>query len=44
METMIAFVSNRGDHSFIGIYRLNTKTVDFVETSLDNDTYPVWSA
>ncbi|HEV8504041.1 MAG TPA: prolyl oligopeptidase family serine peptidase [Chitinophagaceae bacterium] len=40
---MIAFVSNRGDHSFIGIYRFLTKTVDFVETSMDNDTYPVWS-
>ena len=41
---MIAFVSNRGDHSFIGVYRFSTKTVDFVETSLDNDIYPVWSA
>jgi dipeptidyl aminopeptidase/acylaminoacyl peptidase len=40
---MIAFTSNRGDHSFIGIYYLNTKTVNFVETSMDNDTYPVWS-
>jgi dipeptidyl aminopeptidase/acylaminoacyl peptidase len=40
---MIAFVSNRGDHAFIGIYRFTTKTVDFIETSLDNDTYPVWS-
>ena len=41
--TMIAFTSDRGDHSFIGIYHLNTKTVSFVETSMDNDTYPVWS-
>jgi len=41
--SMIAFVSNRGDHSFIGIYRFTTKTVDFIETSMDNDTYPVWS-
>ena len=41
--SMIAFVSNRGDHSFVGIYNFNTKNVDFVETSIDNDTYPVWS-
>ena len=41
--SMLAFVSNRGDHSFIGIYHFNTKKADFVETSIDNDTYPVWS-
>lgn len=40
---MISFVSNRGNHSFIGIYHFSAKTVDFIETSLDNDTYPVWS-
>ena len=39
----IAFVSNRDDHSFIGIYRFPAKTVDFIETSFDNDTYPAWS-
>ncbi|MCY7409605.1 MAG: hypothetical protein LH473_04975, partial [Chitinophagales bacterium] len=33
----IAFVSNRGDHSFIGVYQLDTKTVQFVETSIDLD-------
>jgi Tol biopolymer transport system component len=40
---MIAFISRPGDHSFVGIYRLVTKTVDFIETSMDNDTYPAWS-
>src|SRR6187455_22913 len=35
--TMIAFTSNRGDHSFIGIYHLTTKNVSFAETSMDND-------
>jgi dipeptidyl aminopeptidase/acylaminoacyl peptidase len=40
--TMIAFTSNRGDHSFIGIYHSDTKNVSFVETSMDNDTYPTW--
>ena len=41
--TMIAFTSNRGDHSFIGVYHLDTKNVSFAETSMDNDTYPTWS-
>ena len=39
----LAFVSNRGDHSFIGTYSFSTKTVNFIETSLDNDEYPAWS-
>ena len=41
--TMLVFVSNRGDHSFVGIYHFTTKSVDFVETSIDSDTYPAWS-
>jgi dipeptidyl aminopeptidase/acylaminoacyl peptidase len=41
--SMLAFVSSRGDHSFIGIYHFTTKKVDYVETSIDHDTYPVWS-
>jgi Tol biopolymer transport system component len=41
---VIAFVSSRGDHSFIGMYRFATKTVAFTETSFDNDTYPAWSS
>lgn len=41
--TMLAFTSNRGNHSFIGIYSFTAKTVNFIETSLDNDTYPAWS-
>ena len=41
--SMLAFVSDRGDHSFVGIYNFTKKTVDFVETSVDHDTYPVWS-
>ncbi len=40
---MIAFVSDRGNHSFIGIYSFASKTVNFIETSMDKDTYPVWS-
>jgi len=40
---MLAFVSDRGDHSFVGIYNFLKKSVDFIETSVDHDTYPVWS-
>jgi dipeptidyl aminopeptidase/acylaminoacyl peptidase len=41
--SMLAFVSSRDDHSYIGIYNFITKTVDYTETSVDNDTYPTWS-
>ena len=40
---MLAFVSDRDDHSFVGIYNFIKKSVDFIETSVDHDTYPVWS-
>ena len=39
----IAFVSNRNDHAFIGIYHFTTKSVAYVETSMDQDVYPAWS-
>jgi dipeptidyl aminopeptidase/acylaminoacyl peptidase len=39
----IAFVSNRGDHSFIGLYDFMNKSVNFIETSVDQDISPVWS-
>src|SRR5438105_10437611 len=39
----IAFVSNRGDHSFIGLYDFTNRSADFVETSVDRDISPTWS-
>jgi dipeptidyl aminopeptidase/acylaminoacyl peptidase len=39
----IAFVSNRDNHSFIGIYDLRSRTVDFMAPSTDFDTSPTWS-
>ena len=39
----LAFVSVRGDHSFIGIYDVGTKTVRFVAPSVDSDSDPEWS-
>jgi dipeptidyl aminopeptidase/acylaminoacyl peptidase len=40
----LAFVSARGDHSFIGIYDVTTKTVRFVSPTVDSDSNPEWSA
>ena len=39
----IAFVSNRGDHSFIGLYDFTNRSVHFIETSVDQDISPTWS-
>jgi dipeptidyl aminopeptidase/acylaminoacyl peptidase len=39
----IAFVSDRGDHSFVGVYDVASKSVDFVEASVDQDFSPAWS-
>jgi Tol biopolymer transport system component len=41
--TRIAFVSNRGDHSFITVYHTKTRTVTYLAPSVDFDTNPVWS-
>jgi dipeptidyl-peptidase-4 len=42
--TRIAFVSNRTDHSFIGMYDVKARTVNYVAPSTDRDTSPTWSA
>jgi dipeptidyl aminopeptidase/acylaminoacyl peptidase len=39
----ISFVSNRGDHSYIGLWNREEKTLIYPETSLDKDSYPAWS-
>jgi len=39
----LAFVSHRGDHSFIGIYDVAAKTLRWLDPSVDNDNEPVWS-
>jgi len=39
----IAFVSNREDHSFIGLYDVPTRTVSYVSPSVDFDVSPTWS-
>ena len=40
----LVFVSNRGDHSFIGIYNFASKQIAYPDPSADIDSDPVWSA
>lgn len=39
----IAFVTDRGDHSFIAIYEFGRSTLRYVSPSADRDMYPRWS-
>lgn len=42
-KSKIAFVNGRGDHSFIGIFDLESKKLTFLSPSIDLDSNPVWS-
>jgi dipeptidyl aminopeptidase/acylaminoacyl peptidase len=39
----LAFVSDRGDHSFVGIYDVAAKSVRWFDPTVDGDGEPVWS-
>lgn len=39
----LAFVSDRGSHSFIGIFSLASGSVSFVDPGVDHDSFPTWS-
>lgn len=39
----LAFVSNRGDHSFVGVYDMAGKTVRWLAPGVDKDMQPAWS-
>lgn len=39
----LAFVSNRGTHSFVGVFTLAKKTLMWLAPSTDGDNSPVWS-
>ena len=39
----LAFVSGRGDHSFVGIYHMETGQLKFINPGIDRDSDPVWS-
>jgi len=40
---LLAFVSDHGDHSFIGLFSLDSKSLTYVDPSTDRDRDPVWS-
>jgi dipeptidyl aminopeptidase/acylaminoacyl peptidase len=42
--TEIAFVSHRGDHSFIAIYNFGQESVRYFAPSVDRDSMPRWSS
>src|SRR5947209_18234921 len=39
----IAFVSNRGDHSFVAVYDFGSDSVRYLSPSVDRDVLPRWS-
>ncbi|MEZ5040126.1 MAG: prolyl oligopeptidase family serine peptidase [Saprospiraceae bacterium] len=39
----LAFVSGRGDHSFVGVYAFATQKITYLSPSVDQDQSPVWS-
>ena len=39
----LAFVSNRGDHAFIGVYEIASKNLTWLDASVDRDSNPIWS-
>jgi dipeptidyl aminopeptidase/acylaminoacyl peptidase len=39
----LAFVSGRGNHSFVGVFDLSARTVRYLDPSVDRDAEPVWS-
>jgi Tol biopolymer transport system component/acetyl esterase/lipase len=41
--TKVAFVSDRVDHSFVGVYDVRTRDLTFLAPGVDHDTSPTWS-
>src|ERR1035438_9343056 len=39
----LAFISNRGDHAFVGVYNIANKMLSYPDPSVDIDGAPVWS-
>ncbi|HSJ62337.1 MAG TPA: prolyl oligopeptidase family serine peptidase, partial [Gemmatimonadaceae bacterium] len=39
----LAFVSNRGDHAFVGVYDLAARSVTWMDPTVDRDLDPAWS-
>lgn len=43
-DSHIAFISSRGDHSYIGVYDITKEKLAFMDPSVDRDFSPEWSA
>lgn len=41
--TRLLFISDRGDHSFIGVYDVRGQSVKFLAPTVDSDSDPTWS-
>ncbi|MHB8301248.1 MAG: S9 family peptidase [Acidobacteriaceae bacterium] len=41
--TELAFVSDRGSHSFIGVYSFSANALRYLDPGTAHDRYPVWS-
>jgi dipeptidyl aminopeptidase/acylaminoacyl peptidase len=39
----LAFVSRRGDHSFVGVYNVGSKILIYLDPAVDHDSEPAWS-
>jgi dipeptidyl aminopeptidase/acylaminoacyl peptidase len=39
----LAFVSRRGDHSFVGVFEPGSKTLRYLDPGVDRDDAPAWS-
>jgi dipeptidyl aminopeptidase/acylaminoacyl peptidase len=39
----LAFVTRRGDHGFVGVFELASKTLRYLDPGVDRDDAPVWS-
>lgn len=39
----LAFVTQRGDHSFVAVYDVASKDLHYLDPSVDHDSQPVWS-
>jgi dipeptidyl aminopeptidase/acylaminoacyl peptidase len=39
----LAYVSTRGDHSFIAVYSVAAQSISYLDPSVDRDSQPIWS-
>jgi dipeptidyl aminopeptidase/acylaminoacyl peptidase len=39
----IVFLSNRGDHSYLALYDVPSRTVSYIDPGVDRDASPTWS-